>query len=395
MDRATAMAQETAEVKLRNDNLAFVCVTTRNYLHRTRVLFDSVTQHLPEAKRIALCADPVAGVLDPSKEAFEIVEAARLEIPRFPQWALALNPTALCCALKPHVIKFALKDVGIERVIYIDNDVHLYRKPTELLEKLNERSVVLTPHHLKPLKGGTRPDEAELRCGGIFNAGLIGFRKCAEAEQFVDWWANWLLDPRHVKVDWCYDQGWLDYVPVYCPTSHVLMSKGYNVAFWNLRERSLHRSEDGPMFCGDEPLTAYHYSYYSDQSVNGEFLATPFSDCPATAETRALYRDIQTKWQHARLGMPENLDYGFRCWSDGTVVEQTDRDALAEMWDVIEPDADVWRVGFKKRLGELYRAYRLSAVQRSPSKLRQWSQRLADVSPRKLARRLLRVRGKA
>jgi hypothetical protein len=76
--------------------IAVVSVTTRNYLYRTRVLFDAVANHLPDARRIVCCADRLDGLCDPAKEAFEIVEAANLGVPQF---ALGGFRRRLVCSL--------------------------------------------------------------------------------------------------------------------------------------------------------------------------------------------------------------------------------------------------------------------------------------------------------
>ena len=151
-------------MSLNTKNIVVVSVTTRNYIYRARVFFDSVAAFLPEAQRIVCCVDEVGRDLDFSKDSFEIVDAASLGILRYEQLALALTPTALCCLLKPYAVQFALQDSAISKVIYIDNDMALFRDPTEILSGLEAASCVLTPHHLYPLPTASIPLVRDFQC---------------------------------------------------------------------------------------------------------------------------------------------------------------------------------------------------------------------------------------
>ena len=132
-------------------DVAVVTVTTRNYLHRVRVLFDAVAELMPGAKRIVCCVDELSDCLDPQAEDYELVEARDLGLPRYDQLMLAFNPTAACCALKPHVVLHALECDHIQRVLYLDNDVGLYQKPEEMLELLRRHSFVSHTAQFCPL----------------------------------------------------------------------------------------------------------------------------------------------------------------------------------------------------------------------------------------------------
>ena len=97
---------------------------------------ESVKEWIPAARRLVCCVDPFESFVDPQEENFEAVDAADLAIPSYPQLAVALNPTALCCALKPFAVVHALKEQGVQRILYFDNGIGLYQTPVAILDEL-------------------------------------------------------------------------------------------------------------------------------------------------------------------------------------------------------------------------------------------------------------------
>src|SRR6185369_14369168 len=175
-------------------DLAVISITTVNYLHRARALMQSIAQYLPHARRMVCCADSPVGIVDPPAENFEVIDAANLALPRFRQLAFALNATGLCCALKPHLTLHAFA-TGARRVLYLDNDIQLFRRPDEILAALEKSDLVLTPHLLAPLPAGAVPDEATVVAYGTFNAGIFATQSTADSISFLQWWGQRTLDP--------------------------------------------------------------------------------------------------------------------------------------------------------------------------------------------------------
>lgn len=325
--------------------VSIVSIATRNYLYRARVLFDSLAEFLPEARRIVCCVDEVDQRHDFSKDSFEVIEAASLGIPRYAQVSLALNPTAMCCLLKPYAVQFAFQDSAISKVIYIDNDMALFREPTEMLAALEAASCVLTPHHLSPLPAGSIPDEQALHSFGIFNAGIFGFRRCEESMKFLAWWAKWMLDPRRFHFRSGYDQVWLNYVPVYCPNYAVLRDPTYNVAFWNIAERDLQLQEDG-FYCGKRKLTAFHFSNFNETHPESLVWPRTVSNYTPSEATEKIASEIVAKWENFGKMESTALGYGYAKWPDGSEVTPQQRQCALAHWDEIPQNWNPWGEDF-------------------------------------------------
>jgi hypothetical protein len=373
--------------------LSIVSVATRNYLYRAQALFESIAEHFPEAKRIVCCADYCDFPASTSERSFEIVAASELGIPRYRQIAFALNPTALCCFLKPYAVQFALQNDSISRVIYIDNDMALFRCPSDLLKALETSSCVFTPHHLHPLKIGAIPDEQVLHTFGIFNAGILGFRRCEETLSFLNWWADWMGNPRRFHFQSGYDQVWLNYAAVYCPNHAILRDPTYNVAFWNLSERDLWL-EGKEFYCGSKKLTTFHFSNFSEAHPESLVWPPNVSNYTRNDATEKIAADIVSKWEKCGKNESLALGYGYAKWPDGSEVTLQERQALCFQWDELPMDVDPWRSDFPDRYPEIYQKIRIQAISHENSvnnRLKTIARWLLDLSLRKIVKVILRI----
>jgi hypothetical protein len=369
-------------------DVAFVTVTTSNFAYRAFALMDSVSKYVPQATQLICSADGDLSNWNPCDRSVVVLDSKRISVPRYPQLVFGLNPTGVCCLLKPFAVLKALELPNIRRVVYLDNDIGLFGSPSDLLEKLRSHSFVLTPHHLGPLPETARPNESVLFTYGTYNAGLFAVANCTEAKTFLGWWANWLTDPRHLKRHNGYDQVWLNYVPVMCDGSAILRHPGYNVAFWNLCERDLHLSDDRP-YCKDKPLIAYHFSNF-DESRPGDILPDDLvSNCPRGTATRWLANHIANDWNRFRTLDDQNLDYMFSLWADGVAIKEEERERARQAWDSLPPDFDPWTADGADCIDGPFLEFKSkSNVPLKKMRQRTWVDTVLDLSARKLLARV-------
>jgi hypothetical protein len=379
--------------KKRYDDTAIVSVTTRNYIYRARELFDSVEEFLPEAQRIVCCADSWEGAGMLEDNLFEVIEAASLGIPRYSQLALALNPTALCCLLKPFIAKHAFEKHSIQKVIYIDNDIGLYRRPVELLNLLDCKSIVLTPHHLQPLPENSIPNEENLFRFGLCNAGMFGVSRQSESIDFMSWWANWMLEPRRLHVHSGYDQVWLNFALAYCPQSVVLHDPTYNVAFWNLQERKFEARDEG-FYCNGKPLATFHFSCF-DENYNDR-LVGPKTEWtfPWDESQKQIAADILQKWNKAGRKECLSLGYGYSAWPDGKKISASERARVIQNWDKIPSNINFWEADFPQQHPDLFHLIRdVEKIAKPDPWYRKCVRFILDLSVRKILNSLLGLAG--
>lgn len=328
-----------------SSDLAVVSVTTVNFLHRARALMRDVSRFLPEARRLVCCADSPAGIVDSRLEPFELVNAAELALPRYRHLAFALNATGLCCALKPHIALHAFA-TGARRVIYLDNDIQLFRRPDEMLVLLANNNLVITPHLLGPVPPGTEPCERTVLSFGIFNAGMFAVTADLDSTTFLRWWGARTLEPDSMQPATGYDQIWLNYAPAFLAHLSVLRDEGYNVAAWNIASRPLSRESEGYR-AGAAPLTAFHFSSFDES--NPSRLFSPHVRCnhrPGHVEA-ALAEGYANALNAAGAAQWRSRAYGFGTFRDGRPISAIQRHLFAtSCWNKTAPEEDPFEPGF-------------------------------------------------
>jgi hypothetical protein len=142
----------------------------------------------------------------------------------------------------------------------------IYYNLNKLESLFSKYDIIITPHFSTPIPAdGVKQNERHFLNSGLYNGGFFAVNKGAESIKFLRWWqermrALCLVD---VAKGLFVDQIWLNYVPIYFKGVHLLDDKGYNVAYWNLHERTLSKKEDQYMVNDTDRLVFYHFSGYN------------------------------------------------------------------------------------------------------------------------------------
>ena len=161
----------------------------------------------------------------------------------------------------------------------------------DIYEKLETYDIVLTPHLDTDYPAdGLLPDDSHILRAGQFNLGFIGINSSENAKSFLNWWKPKLYE--HCVVDvmngYFVDQKFIDFVPVLFENFHVEKQTGYNVAYWNLHSRRVHK-QNGAWHCNESPLYFFHFSGY-DPGTDAIFEPYSRERCPTPA-----FRDRPTR----------------------------------------------------------------------------------------------------
>ncbi|BDI21600.1 hypothetical protein L3i23_03760 [Herbiconiux sp. L3-i23] len=217
---------------------------------------ESVARLHPDSRRVVL-------LLDGPDDTVDGAEIARPEHLVADPHELAImqsiyKPIEYATAFKALLLKSELEKSDI--VFFLDPDMRLFQPMSEAIELLrNGTGTVLTPHRLTPPAYKDRHFyEFTFKTYGIINTGFVGATRASLP--VLDWWhsrlkRNCIDDLR--GSEWV-DQRVMDLALQYFDVD-VLKSHAYNVGWWNLEERPLHR-EDGVWYVGDAPLVLMHYS---------------------------------------------------------------------------------------------------------------------------------------
>ena len=241
--------------------MAFFTICSKNFLAYARTLHDSLGAHYPEAQFFVALCDRLDDSMDVAQVPFEIIEITHLAIPNVEEMAQRYNITEFNTAIKPFVFNYIFTKRGISTVVYLDPDILVVDRFTEMDQMLESGAeAILTPHILEPAEGAEMHDQ-RLLLYGVYNLGFLALRNTARVNEILEWWGRRLQYHCVIKLEegLFVDQRWVDLFPAFIPATRILDHPGYNVAYWNLPQRRV-VLRSGRWFVNDQPLRFVHFS---------------------------------------------------------------------------------------------------------------------------------------
>lgn len=241
-------------------------ICSANYLPFAKSLGDSIIRHNPGFKFIIVLVDEHRDFDRSFFQPHKIVYIADMQVPVLEEMNNRYDIFELSCALKPFVMEYMLKhEEHADIVYYFDSDILVFNSLEESNRLLQSFPLVLTPHIYSPIADDSLfPNEEVMLRAGIYNAGFFGVSKRPEIFPFLDWWKSRLRfksfnDAVHGLF---VDQLWLNYAPVFLAGTAIIRNPGYNVAYWNLHERTISEKAGEYNVNNTYPLVFFHYSGY-------------------------------------------------------------------------------------------------------------------------------------
>jgi hypothetical protein len=245
-----------------------VTIVTRNYLAYAKALMRQCERHEPRVDRFVVIVDRLPEGATADGLDAQVMFGDELGIDRWQRYSFQYTPFELVCALKPHAIECLMTRWGYQEVVYLDSDMGLYGPLSPAWKALENDSIVLTPHLLRPLpEDGLRPHESLFTSAGAFNAGFFGVRDTSVGRSCLSWWKSMLR--KHCIVDQpaglFVDQRWLCLVPGMFSDVRVLRHAGMNAGHWTLSQATLEEGSTGEISTSGvsvsgEPLVLFHFS---------------------------------------------------------------------------------------------------------------------------------------
>lgn len=298
-------------------------IITSNYLAEARVMMDSVAQKWPETRRVVFTTDSPEGKFNPEKEKFKVIEASSIGVPRYRHLAFAFSQSEFCFVLKPFCAAYLLGQGDDDKVVYLDADMVLFRRPTELEEMLEKNSIILSPHRIDP--GINKTLGFNYLQDGLFNAGFFAVSKSESSLNFLTWWGNQIKEPDNIRAEWFWDQGWLSLVPLYFDELGILKNPSYNVAFWNLAERRMEMTDDGTWQCRGKELTLFHFSLFDPKITQKLTGARDYIPPSTSQKLQPLIQDYETRLRTADWMLCHQWPYDHARFSDGKSISRAQR----------------------------------------------------------------------
>lgn len=236
----------------------------RNYLPKVGLLAESVKRYHPSIVFVLVLVDKLTTEQMPEGAWDEVLPAEALKIDKWHAWAFAHRVVELATAVKPFALKHLLDRPGCSQVFYFDPDIVVYSRLDDLLDFEAKESIKLTPHQTTSnvhWQDVANHEISSLR-HGAYNLGFIGVNNTEVGRNFAAWWAQMLFwfcredTPSGLFTD----QKWADLVPSLFPEVVIVRNSRFNVAPWNISNRSISISEDGQYHVNGLPLGFYHFT---------------------------------------------------------------------------------------------------------------------------------------
>lgn len=243
------------------NQLTVFTICSRNFTAYARTLFESVHQHHPNAEMFMFLCDEIDSEYSESELPFKIVPLSDLGIPNVDEMAQRYNITEFNTAIKPYAFSYLFKKLGKEQIIYMDPDILVLSPLQEVVDEFAKGAeCVLTPHILEPAENVEMSDIKMLQFG-IYNLGFLGLRRTNDVLKIVEWWERQLIDKCVINLPegLFVDQKWADLFPAFIKRTSILHHPGYNVAYWNLSQRTI-KLIDSEWYSNGELLRFVHFS---------------------------------------------------------------------------------------------------------------------------------------
>ena len=279
-----------------------------------RALAESWDAAHPGCPLFVLLLDSPEGFFSPDKEQFQTVLIHELDIPNLEGFLFKYSILEASTAVKPYLLDYLFRRYSIKKLLYLDPDILLFKPLQPLRERLEHANFLLTPHLLSPLpKDGRGLTEHDILQAGTYNLGFFGIRNSLEAKRLLRWWSEKLYHHCIVsfKDNLFVDQRWMDMVPGLFAGVDIVRDHGFNVAYWNLHERTILVSKEVTVNGG--PLYFFHFSGFDP---NKPWIVSKYQnrfEMSTIGDARKLYAQYQdlllTKGWKETSGWPYEHDY--------------------------------------------------------------------------------------
>jgi len=306
---------------------AIFSVCNLAYLPKALVLAESLLKHGSD-KLIIYIIDRRCDVELPASLA-EFIWIEDVGVPNLYELAFKYDITEFSTSVKPFVTLKLLEH--FDKVIFLDPDTCVYHSIDGIIDALDKQPIVLTPHYLAPKDNDPADSDVGMMRFGSFNLGFYAVNRAAEALAFLRWWCDRCFRLCYFESQFglSTDQKWVSIAPCFFPNLHVSFNAGYNMAFWNVHERTLSRSEDGGYLVnGKYPLIFFHFSSFDDSNpalLSKRSFSAKGGDRQDWLELSESYKAALTT--HAIEASKQR--YGFDFMSNGDYISPTLRRAYA------------------------------------------------------------------
>lgn len=279
----------------------------RGYLSRGLALYRSLVRHSPPFVLWVLCLDKEthAALTGMQLDRVRLIALGDFEQSDAELRRAKLNRSRVeyyftCSPLLPLYVFD--REATAQVVTYLDADLFFFGGVGPVYEELGSGSVLITEHRFPP---HLRHMEAH----GVYNVGLLAFRRDERGLACLRWWRERCLEWCHDYVDGgrFADQKYLDQWPHLFEGVVVSRHNGLNLAPWNLANCRI-RADGDRVWVDEQPLILFHF--HGLRRLGGWLFDPNLSGYDAKASAtvrRRIYAPYIRTLLDVSRGVPERL----------------------------------------------------------------------------------------
>jgi hypothetical protein len=254
------------------------------------------------------------------------------------QMSFKYDLTEFCTSIKPSCFKYIFDKYETDACIYFDPDILVFNSLDTIYNKLNEYSIMVTPHitTIEDIYTG-KLNERNLLYSGMFNLGFLALKHDENSKKMLNWWEIRLEDRcfQNMMENYFTDQKWMDFLPSFFP-NQLLISEdlGLNVAPWNFYEREIITEEDlffvknriqknnNKLF----PLIFVHFSGYNYKALlSGEVVQGNIKSLEIYNDYKKIFNLYSDFIQHSDFASYVKLPYTYNYFSNNQAISSVYR----------------------------------------------------------------------
>ncbi len=233
----------------------FCTIIDKTYIFKLLALYNSLKEQTRSFHLWICCVDEITFNLLSKMQLDNITLTQLKEIED--ERVIAVKPNRklyeYCWTLKAVYICYLFKyHHEIDAIIYIDGDLFFFFNPKEIYKRWGTASIFICSQ---------RAAKHTVKRTGMYQAGLIGFKRHKNTFLCLEWWRDKCLE-------WCFDQfedarwadqKYLDQWPQLFESIKVIDNFGINAAFWNIRLQKVH-GKNNKIYVEHDRLVVFHFS---------------------------------------------------------------------------------------------------------------------------------------
>lgn len=294
----------------------FCTVVTRSHLTYAWALRQSLRRFHPDIPFCVLVVDALAGDELPEEAHFDcpLVRLDAFLTPKIADMTIYYTAYELCGDIKPAFLLHLFETTAARRILYLDSDLFITGPVTAALGLLDCVDVTATPHILSPLPDdGSEPSDLTVAVNGVYNTGFMGFVGTPAVRDMLAWMGERVYRRGFNAFSqgmFCEQRFFNLGVTFLGDRFRPIRLDGYNVAYWNLHERTIEK-RDGVYFVNGRRVTFFHMSGF-DPDVSDRLSKHEQRHTLATHPQGAILKVLCADYRDMVLSAPFPAHQGYR-----------------------------------------------------------------------------------